>query len=65
MMPFISIPEHFPVTPPETCEYLKAGNCYWCCWSCNVNQHTCPGCGEDLDHLGRESNGKPHEGCTG
>lgn len=39
---------------PE-CEFLKAGNCYWCCPRCNYQAHTCGGCGQDLDHNGMET----------
>ena len=58
-----SIPQHRP-HPSVKCEYLAAGNCYWCCETCNTDDHRCLGCGEPLDHNGRESNGQRHEGCT-
>jgi len=57
------IPQHRP-DPRGTCEYLKAGNCYWCCETCNTDSHRCLGCGEPVDHNGFESNGEKHTGCT-
>ena len=57
------IPQHRR-DPRGTCQYLKNGNCYWCCEDCNTDSHHCRGCGEPLDHNGRESNGEPHGDCT-
>jgi predicted amidophosphoribosyltransferase len=58
---FLTIPLH-PYS--RDCEYLAQGCCYRCCERCNQNRHVCAGCGEDLDHNGRESDGREHEGCT-
>lgn len=60
-----SIPEHYQPDPLiAVCPYLVAGFCYWCCQTCNTDRHQCSGCGDDLDHNGRESNGQEHRGCT-
>jgi hypothetical protein len=58
-MPFELISEH-----SRPCERTKTdAGCYWCCGACNYNRHTCPGCGDDLTHLGNNHDGTPHEDC--
>lgn len=52
-------PEHEPIGPD--CEHLKAGNCPWCCPSCNYDRHLCGGCGMSLNHQGNEPDGKRHD----
>ena len=52
-MPFTPIPEH---TPDAECLYLKAGCCYYCCYSCNSDTHICHFCGGYLDHNSYEYN---------
>lgn len=51
---FRVIPEH---APSEDCEYLKDGSCYYCCETCNYDNHRCHFCGDDLDHFNRMSDG--------
>lgn len=34
------------------------------CDACNYGGHTCPGCGEDLDHFSRMLDGSEHPDCT-
>lgn len=31
---------------PQTVEY----GCEWCCMTCNLDRHMCPGCGTITDH---------------
>lgn len=52
------IPEHRP--GPTECPYLTAGHCYWCCDTCNLDNHRCHFCGEDLDHHSRLPGGTPN-----
>lgn len=53
-MPHISIPPHRPTLGVQ-CQYLgEYGQCYWCCETCNLNNHDCPACGDPLDHHGHD-----------
>jgi hypothetical protein len=47
------------------CEYLKTDRgCFWCCPTCDIDRHTCPGCGDPLTHLDNNMDKTPHTGCT-
>lgn len=47
----------------------KENACWNCCEQCNLVQHQCPGCGNDLTHDGRDvcgkNKGKFHIDCIG
>lgn len=60
-----SVGDYFSPGIPEhgfnkDCEYLKAGHCFYCCQTCNYNNHRCAACGDDLDHNDRLMNGEPN-----
>lgn len=59
-----TIPPHSPESLRyygKECEHLAAGLCYWCCQTCNLDDHRCGGCGRPLDHNGMEFSFSPPE----
>lgn len=53
-----------PHEPSKDCKFRKTDDgCYWCCSSCNYDDHTCGGCGDNVSHLGNNPDGSKHEGC--
>lgn len=37
---------------PQTdkCDHGEGDGCYYCCQTCDLGGHTCPGCGDDTTH---------------
>lgn len=56
----VAVPEHERRRGDEQCGYLLAGKCYWCCDRCSYDTHQCGGCGENVDHNGRQADGTVH-----
>lgn len=34
----------------QGCHWCEGKGCYHCCRACNLDQHVCPGCGENIPH---------------
>lgn len=34
--------------------------CYWCCPTCNYDDHRCHFCGDPLTHSGKQTDGENH-----
>jgi hypothetical protein len=35
---------------PDKCTHEPDDGCEWCCMTCNLDRHWCPGCGTVSDH---------------
>lgn len=36
---------------PDKCKHAPGDGCEWCCMTCNMDRHWCPGCGTVSDHF--------------
>lgn len=53
------IPEHLP--NPRECKHLnEEGFCYYCCETCNWDNHVCNFCGEYVNHFDQNLDHSPH-----